>query len=132
MNGFAFQVQAVEADVDDKTDHREQCSQRIGLGIQQAYACNTEYGRVEQGQLQRNQTLHQDPVTGPFHALIDVTINAVVEHATGRNDQGSTDDCSQKHAEVDIPLGSQKKATCHRKHVTENDPRLGDLDKVLQ
>ncbi|MNF73193.1 hypothetical protein D3C84_551880 [compost metagenome] len=131
MNRLALEVQAVEADVDDEADHREQSGQRVGHLVQQCNAENTQDGRKGQGQFQGDQALDQRPVLGAFHLQVDVAVDAVVEHATGGNHQGRADHGGQEDGQIDMPFGGQEKSACHRKHVTENDPRFGDLDKVL-
>ncbi len=132
VNRLALEVQAVEADVDDKTDHGKQRRQRIGHRVQQCHAGNTEDGREDQCQFQGDKALDQHAILGALHLDIDVTVDAVVEHATGRHNKGSADHCRQEDGQIDMPLGGQEETACHRKHVTENDPRFGDLDKVLK
>jgi hypothetical protein len=63
--------------------------------------------------------------------VVDVTVDAVVEHASGRDHQRSTDHHGQEQGEVHMALRGKEETACHGKHVTENDPRFGDLDKVL-
>ncbi|MCY1436423.1 hypothetical protein D9M71_525480 [compost metagenome] len=131
MHRFALQVQAIETHIDDEADQAEQRRQGIGLHIQQAKAGHPEQGGVGQRDFQRDLALDHRTVLGALHLDVDVTVDAVVEHATGRHHQRSANHRGQEQHEVDMPLRGKEETACHRKHVTENDPRFGDLDKVL-
>ncbi|MNE39966.1 hypothetical protein D3C80_1339490 [compost metagenome] len=131
MHRFALQVQAIETHIDDEADQAEQGSQRVGLHVQQAKPRHSQESGIGQRDLDRDHALDHCTVLGALHLHVDVAVDAVVEHATGRHHQRSTNHRGQEQGEIDMPLRGQEKAACHRKHVTENDPRFGDLDKVL-
>ena len=76
--------------------------------------------------------MNQYAVLGAVHLDVNVAVDAVVEHTTGRYHQGGADYRSQEQGKIEMPLRGQEEPACHRKHVTENDPRFGDLDKVLE
>ena len=100
--------------------------QQVGCRPEQGQARQAQKRGVGYGDRKCDEPLGQGAVAGPDHFPVYVSIDTVVENATGSDHQGYADESRRESNAINPPFGGQKKAGCRGDQVAENDPRFGN------
>ncbi|KRP43776.1 hypothetical protein TU73_17435 [Pseudomonas libanensis] len=131
--GTTLEPERVDPRIDHQPDQRQQARQPVAACPEQAEAADAQGDGIADGGGHRDGPQRQRAMAGPHHAPIDVSIGAVVNDATATDHQcGAEQRGQQMRGVCQAPAAGEEIPPQHRREITENNPRLGQLNPGIE
>ncbi len=128
--GVTFEVQAVQANIDEKAGQGNRQGQEIGVVSQHPGAAAQQQGAPGQGLRGGDSPLSQGTLSGTLHEGVDVPVDEVVEDAARAEDQGGAPEGGIEQGPGDLSSGGQAKSPDHGNQIGQHDARLDQGQEV--